>query len=85
MSARDDLYDAAVRDDICDCYPGGADEVNARIDAFRDEVLREAVARIRANLVGAAQHKRTDDGERYFVVTTAQEAADLIDPDKEQR
>jgi len=73
MNARCTCGETACESELCDC-----DKTPCPVDhAFEAEVLREAAERIRRELPNTPC---TDD---YEFVRTAAEAADLIDPDKE--
>lgn len=72
MSARDELYAYGMAGRYHS--PLNSERMSARIDAFKDEVLREAAEKVRAADTAAI----SDDAREIF-----DRAADLIDPDKE--
>lgn len=62
------------------------ERANRELDAYRDQVLREAAAKLRA--WGEDGEKRRDLGQAqspFYMWEDADSAADLIDPDQEQR
>jgi hypothetical protein len=63
VTARDDLYDVAADDNVCDCHPEGAAEINARIDAYRDEVLADDAEQKRATLAELVAYRLQVIGE----------------------
>jgi hypothetical protein len=73
MSAREELFESLTPAYRAQYAPGEEESVNALLDAYRDEVLREAADRIRNS-----KHLRdyTDDHMR-----DCNEAADEIDPE----
>ena len=81
MSARDKIMDLVFKGVTRGAYEGLCDEVRAAMDEYRTEIQREAAARIREELPERVK-KLTGNWAEIRTVSTAQHAADLIDPDK---
>jgi hypothetical protein len=74
MSAREELFESLTPTYRAQFAPGEEDSVNALLDAYRDEVLREAAEQIREACIGMYPHGLCP------AVSTGKGAANLIDP-----
>lgn len=82
MSAREELFESLTPQYRAQLAPGEEDSANALLDAYRDEVLREAAERIRAEIRNATGNP-THDPAWAQGIAIVDHMANLIDPAKQ--